>query len=113
MTEDEMPILRKKLKKEVFMIEVLRKKIQAVRDTDVNALLFGGIGLLGIFLGSIVINLNPPSYQIGYPTMALGLTCFIFAVSIDNSKKTGKKMESILENQHLILEEIKKNRGSE
>jgi hypothetical protein len=95
------------------IMEALKKTIQSLRETDVNALLFGGIGFISIILGCIVLNLNPPNYQLGYPTMTLGLACFVFGVSINTSKKTGKRIDQILENQRLILEEIKKKRESE
>lgn len=52
--------------------------------------------------------MNPPNLQVGYPTLAAGLACFIFAVSLDNAKKSEKKTDEILAKLEEIHEEIKK-----
>ncbi|PKL65704.1 MAG: hypothetical protein CVV32_00425 [Methanomicrobiales archaeon HGW-Methanomicrobiales-3] len=90
-------------------METFNRIILSITQIDGIVWLFGGIGVIFIFLGGILVNINPPNYQIGYPTTAIGFACFVFAVSIGNSKKSEKKMDQILDKLKEIQEELKNN----
>ncbi|MGA2120933.1 MAG: hypothetical protein ABSG49_02680 [Methanoregula sp.] len=87
---------------------ILKKAILSIKPTEGNVLIYGGIGILFIFLGGMLLSMNPPNFQVGYPTIAIGFAFFVFAVSIDNSKKSAKKSDQILAKLDEIHEEIKK-----
>jgi hypothetical protein len=93
-------------------METLNRIIQSLRETGSTVLLLGAFGIALIFIGDILINQNPPSYQIGFPTTAMGFGLFVFAVSIDNSKRSEKKMNQILEKLNAVQEELKKKKES-
>jgi hypothetical protein len=94
-------------------METLNRIIHLLRETGSTVLFLGGMGVLLIFIGDILINQNPPSFQIGYPTTAMGFGLFVFAVSIDNSKRSAKKMNQILEKLNDIQEELKNKNKSD
>ena len=94
-------------------METIKRIIHTIKETDVNVWLFGGLSIIFILIGNIHLNQNPPNFQIGYPTTAMGFAFFVFAVSIDNSKKSAKKMNQILEKLNDIQGELKKNNDSD
>jgi hypothetical protein len=89
-------------------MEALKKGNPAIKQTGGIVLIFGGIGILFIVLGGLLLNMNPPNFQIGYPTTAIGFAFFVFAVSTDNANKSAKKSDQILEKLEAIDEELKK-----
>jgi len=91
-------------------MEALNQIIQSLRETGSTVLLLGAFGIILLCIGDILINQNPPSFQIGFPTTAMGFGLFVFAVSIDNSKRSAKKMNQILEKLNDIQEDLKKKK---
>jgi len=89
-------------------MEALKKVILTIKQTSGIVLFFGGGGILFIILGGLILNMNPPNFQIGYPTTAIGFAFFVFAVSTDNAHKSAKKSDQILEKLDAIYEELKK-----
>lgn len=89
-------------------MEALKKVILTFKQTGGIVLIFGGIGILFIVLGGLLLNMNPPNFQIGYPTTAIGFAFFVFSVSTDNANKSARKSDQISEKLDAIHEELKK-----
>jgi hypothetical protein len=94
-------------------MEALNRINHLLRETSSTVLFFGACGIFLIYIGDILLNQNPPSLQIGFPTAAMGFGFFVFAISIDNSKRSAKKMNQILEKLNDIQEELKKKKESD
>ena len=84
------------------------KIIRAIKNTDSTVLVYGSFSILLIIIGGLLLNMNPPNFQIGYPTTAIGFALFVFAVSINNAIKSAKKSDIIIEKLDAIQEELKK-----
>lgn len=89
-------------------MEALKKANLAIKQTSSIVFIFGGSGILFIILGGLLLNMNPPNFQIGYPTTAIGFAFFVFAISTDNAHKSAKNSDQILEKIDSIHEELKK-----
>jgi len=94
-------------------METQNRIIQSLRETSSTVLWFGAFGVILIFIGGLLLNQNPPSLQIGYPTIAMGFGFFVFAVSMDNSNRSAIKMNQILEKLNDIQEDLKKKKESD
>jgi uncharacterized membrane protein len=89
-------------------MEPIKKVIRAIKDTDTQVLFYGGMGIVLIIIGSLILNMSPPNYQVGYSTTAIGFAFFVFAISTDNAKKSAKKTDQILAKLDEIHEELRK-----
>lgn len=91
-------------------MEALKQLIHDVKQIDGTVLLFGGLGLILMILGGMLLNMNTPNLQVGYPTTAIGFAFFVFSTSINNSINSAKKTDQILEKLNNLQEEMKKNK---
>lgn len=89
-------------------MEIQKHLVDTIRETDANVWLYLLLSIIFIGVGNLCLNQTPSNYQIGFPTTAMGFAFFVFAFSIDNSKKSAKKMDQILEKLNDIQEDLKK-----
>ena len=89
-------------------MEQLKKMTLSIKQIEANVLVYGFIGILLIILGGQLLNMSPPNFQVGYPTLAIGFACFVFAVAINNSNESTKKTNQILTKLDELHEELKK-----
>jgi hypothetical protein len=89
----------------------LKEFILDIKKIDSNILIYGGFGVILVFLGGQLINMNPPNFQVGYPTLAIGFAFFVFSTTLNNSKKTSQKMDQIMTKLNEIQEDLKKREG--
>jgi len=84
------------------------KLVLNVKQIGDTVLFMGASGFVLMYLGGLLINQNPPSYQIGYPTLAIGFGLVVFSFSIYYTKESAKKTDLILAKLDQIQDELKK-----